>query len=688
VLLASLLTALTALLPVATARAVTGPARGHFNVADTHSPRLEDELGRAVKPPISGTALGVDVSSLQHQGGAVIDWAQVAGAGYRFAFVKATEGSYYANPYFASDVAGAKAAGLVVAAYHFANPGYSSGTLQADFALDYAGQAGVGADGSTLPFIADLEYDPYASEDHTNECYGLTPAQMVAWIGAFASEVYRRTGQHPVFYTTPDWWDLCTGSSTAFSADPLWVADYNGTSAPTLPAGWATWTYWQYTSSATVPGITGPTDVSVLNPAALEVAQPASQSYPAGATVSMPVRALSAPSAPALTYSATGLPAGLSIDPASGVISGTLPAAPGTIPALVTVSGTGLPPVTDALTWYVHGAVQVVTPPAQSGQPGQPVLLTVSASDSLPGCTLTFTATGLPPGLSVGPCGVVSGWLGKAGTYSPVVTVSDSSGAALATASFGWVVGSPGTAGPAGHVLAAGGGCLASVTSKVEVVQACSHVPSQRWTVEPDGALMIGGGCLAVNGTAGQVTLRPCSGTAFQDWQPESTGVLVNASTGTCLTAAAGSAAQLKSCAGGAAQQWALPAGPLTSAIPGWCASAWHPATLPAGAVSLRQCGGIRATNWSAEPDGTLRSDGFCLTITYPAVNGALVVMAPCTGAAGQQWQPLPAGLSSSQLLNPRTGLCLADQGDQPGAARLSLGYCTLTDPGTSWQLS
>ena len=46
---------------------------------------------------------GVDVASYQHPGGAAIDWGQVRSAGHRFAYVKASEGTSYTNPYFAQD---------------------------------------------------------------------------------------------------------------------------------------------------------------------------------------------------------------------------------------------------------------------------------------------------------------------------------------------------------------------------------------------------------------------------------------------------------------------------------------------------------------------------------------------------------------------------------------------------------
>ena len=177
----------------------------------------------------SGTlARGVDVAAAQHPGGAGIDWPQVAAAGYSFAAVKATEGTYYANPWYAADTAGAAAAGLQVIGYHVAIPNVSSGAAQADYAVHHLGQAagGQAAGGRSRPLELDVEYDPYAAADHTNQCYGLSAVRLVAWIGAFTREAERVTGQAPVIYTSAAWWRACTGDSSAFSADPLWLAGY------------------------------------------------------------------------------------------------------------------------------------------------------------------------------------------------------------------------------------------------------------------------------------------------------------------------------------------------------------------------------------------------------------------------------------------------------------------------------
>ena len=54
------------------------------------------------------------MSSAQHIRNATIHWRALKKARYRFAAIKVSEGTYYVNPYFHADVAGATAAGLAV----------------------------------------------------------------------------------------------------------------------------------------------------------------------------------------------------------------------------------------------------------------------------------------------------------------------------------------------------------------------------------------------------------------------------------------------------------------------------------------------------------------------------------------------------------------------------------------------
>jgi lysozyme len=82
------------------------------------------------------TITGPDVSSYQHPYGAKINWSRVKAAGKDFAIVKATEGTYYSNPFFGADYRHSRQAGLVRGSYHFARPGYplrTTAQAQADY---------------------------------------------------------------------------------------------------------------------------------------------------------------------------------------------------------------------------------------------------------------------------------------------------------------------------------------------------------------------------------------------------------------------------------------------------------------------------------------------------------------------------------------------------------------------------
>ncbi|MFB7501332.1 M4 family metallopeptidase [Streptomyces sp. NPDC056161] len=87
--------------------------------------------------------------------------------------------------------------------------------------------------------------------------------------------------------------------------------------------------------------------------------------------------------------------------------------------------------------------VSVTNPGSQSSTVGTAVNLQISAS-STNGGALTYSATGLPAGLSInGSTGLISGTPTTAGSNSTTVTVKDSTGA-TGTASFTWTVNSTG----------------------------------------------------------------------------------------------------------------------------------------------------------------------------------------------------------------------------------------------------
>ncbi|MEV6736821.1 putative Ig domain-containing protein [Streptomyces sp. NPDC051104] len=87
--------------------------------------------------------------------------------------------------------------------------------------------------------------------------------------------------------------------------------------------------------------------------------------------------------------------------------------------------------------------VTVTNPGNQSTTTGSSVSLQIRATDSA-GATLTYSATGLPTGLSINSStGLISGTASTAGTYSVTVTAKDSTSAS-GSASFTWTVGPSG----------------------------------------------------------------------------------------------------------------------------------------------------------------------------------------------------------------------------------------------------
>jgi hypothetical protein len=88
--------------------------------------------------------------------------------------------------------------------------------------------------------------------------------------------------------------------------------------------------------------------------------------------------------------------------------------------------------------------VTVTNPGNQTGTVGTAASLQVNATDSASGQTLTYSATGLPAGLSINTgTGLISGTPTTAGTSAVTVTATDPTGASGST-SFNWTVSSTG----------------------------------------------------------------------------------------------------------------------------------------------------------------------------------------------------------------------------------------------------
>ena len=101
--------------------------------------------------------------------------------------------------------------------------------------------------------------------------------------------------------------------------------------------------------------------------------------------------------------------------------------------------------------------VTVGNPGNQTSTVGTAASLQVGATDSASGQTLTYTASGLPAGLSINSStGLISGTPTTAGTSSVTVTATDGTGA-HGSASFSWTVSSGTGSGSGGVDISAGG---------------------------------------------------------------------------------------------------------------------------------------------------------------------------------------------------------------------------------------
>jgi lysozyme len=185
---------------------------------------------------------GVDVSVYQ----GTVNWPDVKSAGIDFAIARISDGSALDSE-FATNWSAMKSAGIVRGAYQYFEPGEDP-TTQAKIVVSAVGSLAAG----DLPVTADMETSG-----------GQSPATVAANLKTWVAAVQAGTGKTPMIYTAEGYWDSDV-ASTAFSSDPLWVANW-GVSCPDLATGWSSWSVWQYSDSGSVAGISGSVDLDEFN---------------------------------------------------------------------------------------------------------------------------------------------------------------------------------------------------------------------------------------------------------------------------------------------------------------------------------------------------------------------------------------------------------------------------------------
>ncbi|GAB3156690.1 hypothetical protein GCM10027290_54960 [Micromonospora sonneratiae] len=378
--------------------------------------------------------------------------------------------------------------------------------------------------------------------------------------------------------------------------------------------------------------------------------------------------------------------------------------------------------------------ISVENPGFQGMVKGTVVRKAVFASNLDTTQRLTWSATGLPTGLSINAStGMISGTATTITTSAVTLTVANEAGQ-TGTASFTWQVGD-------GRILGINGYCADSANASSQngnpiQLHPCNGTAAQMWTVRSDGRLEVFAKCITVADDGVSVVLSDCGTAAAQVWAV-SGSTLRHTATGKCLTAPTGDTyakLTIDVCATRAGQVWNLPTAPVrldavtkqswtTSTAPtltvavqsvkpisryaatglpsgvtlnastgvlsgtptaigsgeaivtvtdsaggigatsfqwtvlhgqirnasGWCLDNSRGRTEDGNPILVWGCSDSGTQQWIVRPDGALEVQGGCM------VAAALVTWGSCDGAANKVWQATENG----ELRNPASGKCL-----------------------------
>jgi hypothetical protein len=187
------------------------------------------------------TVFGLDISHHQDLG---LDMKRCKIEGIEFVFIKATEGSTFTDPEFSINLAKARAAGMLVAAYHYVRANATAAAQVVNISRTVP---------RDVPVILDIEANSIGSA-------GLKPVhEIVSTLRTLKYSV-------PLTYL-PKWYWQQIGKPSLTGLPPLWSSRYPDNVVGTLADEWrhAPASYWagyggldvavlQFTSSARIAG--------------------------------------------------------------------------------------------------------------------------------------------------------------------------------------------------------------------------------------------------------------------------------------------------------------------------------------------------------------------------------------------------------------------------------------------------
>lgn len=182
---------------------------------------------------------GIDVSA--HNG--EIDFNMVRDEGYKFVFIKATEGTNFKDKKFVDNIRRAKRSGLKVGAYHFFRFD-TDGRMQAINLMHSLRNR-------QLDFPVAIDIEEWGNPD------GNETSRIIANLRNMI-EMLEYSGQKILLYTNKDGYNRFIKGN--FDNYPLWICTLSD------PEPEMKWNVWQYSHSGRVKGVSGKVDLNTINP--------------------------------------------------------------------------------------------------------------------------------------------------------------------------------------------------------------------------------------------------------------------------------------------------------------------------------------------------------------------------------------------------------------------------------------
>ncbi|HJA01653.1 MAG TPA: RICIN domain-containing protein, partial [Candidatus Collinsella stercoripullorum] len=205
--------------------------------------------------PEGATAQGIDVSEFQYR----INWDAVKASGVDFAIIRIGWWNNGVDKYFERNVAECERLGIPWGAYLYSySMDAEDAASEANHAIDLMNQMKAKGYTPDLPVYLDLE----------DKEVPLDAAKLATISSTFNGKI-AAAGYEPGVYASASWWKNYL-TSPVFDSWSKWSAQYYSVcEAPSDPD------MWQYTSSGSVPGISGPVDVNywLSDPSFTEEAQ-------------------------------------------------------------------------------------------------------------------------------------------------------------------------------------------------------------------------------------------------------------------------------------------------------------------------------------------------------------------------------------------------------------------------------